>query len=130
MTKQKEKETEVYNHDGMRVTLTRDPELVNHHNMGYCAIDINQLKGRVIEDVYYQNIYFDRDGKWGLDCSTIEIKLKQVKGKEIEILSIQSDPENNPGGYLNQMNSKGQSYRNEVEGDRHLKNRNMSDHIK
>ncbi len=124
------KEQEVYNNDGMKVTLTRDPELVNHHNMGYCAIDISQLMGRVIEDVYYQNIYFDRDGKWELDCSAIEIKLKKEKGKEIELLSIQSDPENNPGGYLNQMTAKGESYTNKVEGDRHLKNRGMADHIK
>jgi hypothetical protein len=126
----KEKEQEVYNEDGMRVTLTRDPELVNHHNMGYCSLALDQLKGRVIEDVYYQNIYFDRDGKWELDISTIEIKLKKVKGKEIDILSIQSDPENNPGGYLNQMNSKGESYRNTVEGERHLTNRGMANHIK
>ncbi len=63
-------------------------------------------------------------------CSTIEIKLKKEKGKEIELLSIQSDPENNPGGYLNQMTAKGESYTNKVEGDRHLKNRGMADHIK
>jgi hypothetical protein len=119
-----EKEKTVHEQDGMKITVTRDPELTASYNTGYCSIAWQQIKGRTIEDIYYENVYFDRDGKWDIDTTSVVITLEKVDYSPIVTLIVQSDPEGNPGGYLAQMTSEG-SYRNQTEGDRHLKNLGM-----
>ena len=119
-----DKEKIVHQEDNLKITATRDPELTAHYNTGYCSIAWQQLKGRTIKDIYYENVYFKRDDKWDLDNTSVVISLESVDYSPIETLIVQSDPEGNPGGYLAQMTADG-SYRNKTEGDRHLKNLGM-----
>jgi len=111
------REKELYNEDGMKITVTRDPELVNHHNIGYCAIPFQQIKGRTIKDIYYENVYFDREGEWELDNTFVVIALEEVDYSPINSMVVQQDPEGNPGGYLMLTTPDG-PYRNKTEGDK------------
>lgn len=119
------KEQVVFEEDDFRITATRDPELANCHNIGYCSIPYEELRGRVIKDVYYESTHFKRGDTWELDVTNVVITLEESKTSEITSMVVQMDPENNGGGYLALNTPKG-SYRNVVEGKRHLENLGMS----
>lgn len=112
------KEVELYNEDGMKITATRDPQLVNHHNTGFCAIPFTHIKNRTIKDIWYENTYFERDGEYELDVTFIVIWLEKVDYSPIDRLIVQQDPEGNGGGYIGFIKQDGSEYFNEVEGIR------------
>ena len=111
-------QTEIYNHDGLCITSTKDSSLAVLENSGFVSLDIPKLIGSTIVDINYENIWFDRDGKWELDNSNIVVTLL-LKDNSYRRWVIQADEENNRGGYIGEYTMIGEMITNPKEGKRY-----------
>ena len=87
-------------------------------NSGFVSLDIPKLIGSTIVDINYENIWFDRDGKWELDNSNIVVTLL-LTDNSYRRWVIQADEENNRGGYIGEYTMIGEMITNPKEGKRY-----------